>query len=262
MPPSDPSIHEDPRAYGRLPFTWAIASDVGRCRAANEDAWHIEPETGLFIVSDGMGGHRGGQIASAFVVNDLSVSIDAGFHRLRSDSRRAVRRLIRRSIRRHNDQVRREADSEAGFSDMGATVVLVLIHAGRATLANLGDSRCYRLRGKRFTQLSSDHSVIAELIQKGRLAPEQVEGHEANGQITRYMGMDRRAEPYIRSFRVRPADRLLLCTDGLTDMLTDPQIRTVLTEYPDPDDAVRTLVDQANAAGGHDNITAILIDYQ
>lgn len=256
------SIHYDPQAYDKLPFTWAVASDTGNVRESNEDAWHIEPETGLFIVSDGMGGHRGGELASAFVVNDLSVSIDAGFHKLRSTKPRAIRRLIQRSVRHFNEQVRMEGHSEAGFRDMGATVVLVLIHAHRATLANVGDSRLYRCRGGKLVQLSRDHSVIGELIEQGKLLPEQAENHAAGGIITQYMGMEQPAKPFIKTFQLKKNDRLLLCTDGLTDMLSDAQIRDILTHQPDPDAAIKTLIEQANQAGGADNITAILIQSQ
>jgi len=256
------SIHYDPQAYEKLAFTWAVRSDTGKVRAANEDAWHIEPETGLFIVADGMGGHRGGEVASSFVVNDLSVSIDAGFHRLRSTSPRAIRALIKRSVRHLNEQVRMEGDSEAGFRDMGATVVLVLIHAGRATLANVGDSRLYRLREGTLMQLTRDHSVVEELIQAGKLKPEEADNHPAGGMITQYMGMTMPAQPFIRSFNLTTGDRLLLCTDGLTDMLADEQIRNILLDTSDSDSAVEMLIEQANAAGGVDNITAVLIDYR
>ncbi len=253
-------IHLDPQAYGSLPFTWAVCTDVGKVRQTNEDAYHIEPETGLFIVSDGMGGHRGGEVASAFVVNDLSVSIDAGFHKLRSKNPRPIRKLIERAIRRHNKQVLAEAENESGYKDMGATLVLALIHDRRATIANLGDSRLYRCRAGSLTQLSRDHSVVGELIEQGKLEPEQVENHEDEGVITRYMGMPERAEPHIKSFRLKKNDRLLLCSDGLTDMLTDTQIRDILSQNPDPSAAAKTLIDQANNAGGHDNITVVLID--
>ena len=253
------SIHFDPQAYGSLPFTWAACSDVGKVRQKNEDAYFVEPEMGLFIVSDGMGGHRGGEVASAFVVNDLSVSIDTGFGRLRSKTPRPIRNLIKRSIRRHNKQVLAEAENESGCKDMGATLVLALIHAGRATIANLGDSRLYRFRGGKLTQLSRDHSVISELIEQGKLQPDQAENHEAEGVITQYMGMSQHAEPHIKSFRLKKGDRLLLCSDGLTDMLTDTQIRDILLQQPDPDAAVQTLTQNADAAGGADNITVILI---
>ena len=262
MESSEDSIHFDPQAYGSLPFTWAVCTDVGRVRQTNEDACHIEPEMGLFILSDGMGGHRGGEVASAFVVNDLSVSIDMGFHRLRSQSPRVIRSLIKRAIRHHNKQVLVESENESGYKDMGATLVLALIHNGRVTIANLGDSRLYRWRNGKLTQLSRDHSVISELIEQGKLQPEQAENHEAQGRITQYMGMEERAAPYMNSFLLKKDDRLLLCTDGLTDMLRDEQIQAILAQQPDADTVVRILVEQANAAGGSDNITVVLVDWK
>jgi len=253
-------IEIDPQAYGSLPFTWAVRSDVGKVREINEDAYLVEPETGLFIVSDGMGGHPGGEIASAFVASDLSVTIDTGLHKLRSDSRHAMRRLIKRAIRQHSRQVRIEGQNESGYKDMGATVVLALVHNGRATIANLGDSRLYRFRRGKLTQLSRDHSVIGELIEQGKLRPEEAENHAAGGMITQYMGMEKKPRPYIKSFQIKKNDRLLLCSDGLTDMLSDVEIQSVLSQNPDADAAVQTLVKQANNAGGADNITVILID--
>jgi protein phosphatase len=144
---------------------------------------------------------------------------------------------------------------------MGATVVLCLLVEKRAYIANLGDSRLYRLRKNSFTQISHDQSVVNELIESGQLDPNEVNEHEANGEITQYMGMDEDVHPYIRSFQLRLGDRLLLCSDGLTDMLSDKTIKTILSEIQSPQQAVRRLVDRANEAGGHDNITAILIDW-
>ena len=145
---------------------------------------------------------------------------------------------------------------------MGATLVLALIHNGRVTIANLGDSRLYRWRNGKLTQLSRDHSVISELIEQGKLQPEQAENHEAQGRITQYMGMEERAAPYMNSFLLKKDDRLLLCTDGLTDMLRDEQIQAILAQQPDADTVVRILVEQANAAGGSDNITVVLVDWK
>ncbi|MBL7215472.1 MAG: Stp1/IreP family PP2C-type Ser/Thr phosphatase [Phycisphaerae bacterium] len=260
MEPGETPIQLDPQVYGNLPFTWAVSSDIGQVRQINEDAYLVEPETGLFIVSDGMGGHAGGEVASAFVVSDLSVSIDMGFHKLRSKSPRAVQKLIQRAIRQHNKQVLAEAENESGYKNMGATLILALIYDGRATIANLGDSRLYRFRNGKLTQLSRDHSVVGELIAQGKLAPEQAENHPAEGVITQYMGMETHADPHVKSFRLKKNDLLLLCTDGLTDMLTDSQIRDILRRQPDVNTATQTLVEQANNAGGADNITVVLID--
>ncbi|NQU64225.1 MAG: Stp1/IreP family PP2C-type Ser/Thr phosphatase [SAR324 cluster bacterium] len=255
-------IQLDPQAYDDLPFNWSVQSDIGRVRQTNEDSYLIEPETGLFIVSDGMGGHRGGELASSFVTSDLSVTIDTELNKLRSSKPRAIRRIIQRAIYQHNKQVQMEGQSEAGYKDMGATVVLALIRSGRVTIANLGDSRLYRYRNGTLIQISRDHSIIAELIEKGKLLPEHAENHDDEGIITQYMGMEDKAVPHIKSFLLKKNDRLLLCTDGLTDMLTDSQIQDVLRTQPDADIAAKQLVKLANDAGGMDNITVLLIDWK
>lgn len=254
-------IQHAPEMFNGLGFNWAALTDTGQCREKNEDAFLIEPEIGLFLVSDGMGGHPGGEVASDFVAENLSVLIDKSLHSLRSQSAKAIRRLLKRSIHNHSNEVRWEGQSESGYANMGATVVLCLLIGDRAFAANLGDSRLYRLRKNNFAQVSRDHSVINELIEAGQLEPEMADGHIASGLITQYMGMDEPALPHIRSFKLCSNDRLLLCSDGLTDMLGDEEIKTILQENADPQEAVKTLVEQANKAGGYDNITVIVIDW-
>lgn len=258
MPQSD--IQHTPEMFDRLPFDWAAKTDKGLYRDNNEDSFLIEPEIGLFLISDGMGGHQGGEIASDFVSQNLSVQVEIALHSLRSKSPRSIRRLLKKSIRCHNKEVFWEGHSESGFKNMGATVVLCLLMDKRAYVANLGDSRLYRFRKNRLTQISHDHSVVNELIESGDLDPSKADEHHSVGQITQYMGMDEVARPAIRSFQLLQGDRLLLCSDGLTDMLADPAIKTVLSQNKSPDDAVRHLIQQANQAGGDDNITAIVID--
>ena len=255
-------IHLDPQAYDGLPFTWSVHSDIGQVRQTNEDSYLIEPETGLFIISDGMGGHKGGEVASTFVTSDLSVTIDTELNKLRSSSPRAIRRIIQKAICQHSKQVQMEGQSEVGYKDMGATVVLALIDSGRVTIANLGDSRFYRYRNGKLIQISREHSVIAELIESGKLLPEHAENHDVGGMITQYMGMEKKAAPHIKSFLLKKNDRLLLCSDGLTDMLTDTQIQDVLCTQPDTDITAEKLVKLANDAGGVDNITVLLIDWK
>lgn len=261
MTEPQPDIQNDPQVYQGLPFTWAALTDVGRCREQNEDAFIVEPEAGLFLVSDGMGGHPGGEVASDFVAENLSVRIETGLHKLRSKSPRAVRNLLKRAVGFHSRELYHEAQSESGPSGMGATVVLCLLLNGRCYVVNVGDSRLYRLRKKRFVQVSHDHSFVNELIQNGQLDPNSAFGHPDSAILTQYMGMPAETRPHIRSFGLKPGDRLLLCTDGLTDMLPDEAIKAVLLDNPDPRQAVRQLTDRANAAGGYDNITAVLIDW-
>jgi protein phosphatase len=144
---------------------------------------------------------------------------------------------------------------------MGATLVLALLLGSRAYIANLGDSRAYRLRHGRLVQLSRDHSVVAELVEQGHITSQEAEHHEDQGVITQYAGMDKRARSHVRSFAFQQGDRLLLCSDGLTDMVDKRHIRRVLAKEPECQPCCDTLVALANKAGGHDNITVLVIHW-
>ncbi|MCF7975481.1 MAG: protein phosphatase 2C domain-containing protein [Phycisphaerae bacterium] len=243
-----------------LPLRWGVASDVGQVRTHNEDAYAIEPEAGLFLVSDGMGGHQGGELASEIVTQDLPPAIEIAMTDLTLKTPRAIRRILNKWIAEQSRQVRLEGHSESGFKDMGATLVLALFVKGRAYIANLGDSRAYRFRGGRLKQFSRDHSVVAELVEQGHITPEEAQTHEDLGAITHYAGMDEHALPHVRSFALKPGDRILLCSDGLTDMLSETAIAATLAQEPDNQMACHSLVEQANQAGGHDNITVIIVE--
>ncbi|HCO92405.1 MAG TPA: Stp1/IreP family PP2C-type Ser/Thr phosphatase [Phycisphaerales bacterium] len=242
-------------------FRWAAETHVGKERQENQDSFFADPEPALFLVSDGMGGHQGGAIASGIVAEDLPVMIENALDKLKVGTPRTVRSLLERMIAEQNKQLQLEGTSETGFRDMGATLVIVLLRKNRCFVANLGDSRAYRLRKGRMVQLTRDHSVVSELIEKGRIEPEEAVNHHARGQITRYIGMQEKARSHVRSFALKKSDRLLLCTDGLTDMITDKDIRVILSTETDPQTACKSLIIAANKAGGHDNITALLIDW-
>jgi len=244
-----------------LPLKWGTATHKGKSREENQDRFAAEPELGLFVVSDGMGGHRGGKLAANIVTQDLPVMIETKLAALRSSKARAVRRLFKKTITEQSRQLRMEGNSESGYKDMGATLVLLLIKNRRAYMANLGDSRLYRLRKGRFAQLSRDHSVVSELVEKGKIEPEQFQNHDAAGQLTGYIGMEEKVMPFIRSLAIQKNDRFLLCTDGLTDMLNETDISAVLERREDPQSAAQALVEKANDAGGHDNITAVVVDW-
>ena len=243
------------------PYTWAAKSDTGNERSENEDAYYIEPEIGLFMVSDGMGGHRGGDLAASVVVEDLPVMIETGLHKLKSERPASIRNLLKKCIRQQNEHLRLEGNSESGYKNMGATVVVALLRKDRAFIANLGDSRAYRYRKGRLVQLSCDHSVVFELLNAGHIESHQAEDHVAQGQLTQYIGMDENASPYIRSFCLQQKDRLLLCSDGLTDMINDREIAETLKYQKDPQSACHAFIKAANVAGGHDNVTVLIIDW-
>jgi len=244
-----------------LPFRCAAESHIGKVRDENQDTFFIEKELGLFIVADGMGGHQGGQLASKIVSEDLPVMIETRLDKLKAGSPRTIRALFKKAVMEQSRQLQLEGTSETGYKDMGTTLVAALLRHHRAYIANLGDSRIYRFRKERLVQLTKDHSVVSELLDKGKIKPEEAQIHEAQGEITHYVGMEDKAKPYIRSFSLKKGDRLLLCTDGLTDAIDDKTIASVLGTTDDCRTACQALVNAANAAGGHDNITVVIVDW-
>ncbi|MGB2808867.1 MAG: Stp1/IreP family PP2C-type Ser/Thr phosphatase [Sedimentisphaerales bacterium] len=244
-----------------LPFRCAGLSHIGKVREENEDTFIMDPELGLFIVSDGMGGHRGGELASNIVIEDLPVMIEVRLDKLKVGTPAAIRNLFKKAIREQSRQLNLEGTSETGYKDMGATLVVALIRNNRAYIANLGDSRIYRFRNRRLLQLTKDHSVVSELLDKGKIKPKDVQNHEAQGEITHYIGMEDKARPYLRSFQLKKGDRLLLCTDGLTDSIDDKAIAAILSKKQECKQTCQVLIDVANADGGHDNITVVVVDW-
>jgi PPM family protein phosphatase len=252
----------EPVEQRRFAYSWGAVSDRGLLRAENEDSYFIQPEIPLFVVSDGMGGHRGGELASKIVVEDLPVMIEARLGGLRSVSPRSVKRMLLKAVMDQNRQLHMEGAEGDGFEDMGATVVLLLFAGGLGYVANLGDSRCYRLRKGRLRQLSEDHSVTAHLVRKGRLAAEKADEHPTAGMLTGYMGMPQKAQCHVHGFSLEKGDLFVLCSDGLTDMLSEQQIEAVLRDKGlDCQGKADRLAEQANSAGGHDNITVVTVLY-
>jgi protein phosphatase len=243
------------------PFRWGAVSDKGKVREENQDIYLAEPELGLFLASDGMGGHRGGALAANIIAEDLPAMIETGLSELKSSSPRGIRALFSKTIIEQSKQLRLEGTSETGYKGMGATLVMALLKDSRAYIGNLGDSRLYRYRKGRLKQLTKDHSVVSELVDKGKIKPEEAENHAAAGQITGYVGMEEKIAPCVRSFMLSKGDRLLLCTDGLTSMVQDGDIASILEQHADCRAASEALLKAANTAGGQDNITVIVIDW-
>ena len=242
-------------------FRWGAETHAGKVRQENQDSFFANPEPALFLVSDGMGGHRGGALASGIIVEDLPVMIETALDKLKVGATRTIRSLLKRTIAEQSRQLQLEGTSESGYKDMGATLVVALLRNSRCFVANVGDSRAYRSRASRLVQLTRDHSVVSELIEKGRIEPEEALDHADSGQLTRYVGMEEKAHSHVWSFRLKKGDRILLCTDGLTDMVDERTIAAILKSETDPQQACKSLVTSANDAGGHDNITALIIDW-
>lgn len=241
--------------------TYAGLTDVGRVRQENEDRWIADPELGLFLVADGIGGALGGGIASQAIVEVLPRLLHhrlAGSKRL-EHSDLTIRQLIADALADVSDKLRNESSNVPGLRGMGTTVVLAFVRGAEAIVAHIGDSRAYWLHAGNLVRLTKDHSMAQVLLECGRIGLDDSQTHPARSQLTRYIGMPARPSPDTMLLRLNAGDRLLLCSDGLSNMLSDARLETILTEQPVPRNACKRLVRLANEAGGRDNITAIVI---
>jgi PPM family protein phosphatase len=238
---------------------YACLSDLGRVRSANEDRCCADPQGRFFIVADGIGGHSAGGLAAQIVVELLPRRLNQVLSAGESPAASAVADKVAGEVARLSDRIRDETRNEPGLAGLGTTVVVAVLGEREGFLVHLGDSRAYLLRGGRLTQLTRDHTLLQLLIEEGRISPEEARVHPAQGRLTRFLGMEGAALPETTRLNIEHGDRLLLCTDGLSGMLDAPSLERILREQADPHDACRLLIEQANAAGGRDNITAIVV---
>jgi len=243
----------------KLTIRYAGLTDVGRVRQTNEDNWTADPEQGLFIVADGMGGEFAGALASKTVVATLPESVRKCLGTKASLANGSARKRMVNAIATLSTQLRRQTQDEPGLAGMGSTVVCVLVRDSKAMVAHMGDSRAYRLRAGKLQQLTRDHTLIQLLLQSGEITPEEAATHPARGQLTRSVGMAGEPLTQVRLLQLKPGDLLMLCTDGLTGMLSGDQILSILNKPVSLPKRCRRLVDAANEAGGRDNITVLLL---
>jgi protein phosphatase len=235
-----------------MKLKWGATTDVGMVRQQNEDAFHAEEN--LYIVADGMGGHNAGEVASALAVSTV-----------RSGARMGIRTAdqFRELVQQANTAIYTASLDDSTQSGMGTTFTGVAVIPGeepRILIANVGDSRTYLFRSGALTRLSVDHSYVQELVNEGIITPEEARVHPRRNIVTRAMGIDRSVQVDVFSHLVRTGDRLVLCSDGLVDEVADIDIAHVLTEHSDPQDTAEALVLVANAQGGRDNTTVIVLD--
>jgi len=229
-------------------------TDVGRVRSGNEDSYFCGRT--VFAVADGLGGHQGGEVASAAAVEPLA-ALDG---RELADPDEAAEALAA-AIREGNAAILDRAAGDPGLWGMGTTVTAAA-RAGdhHLQLAHVGDSRAYLLRDGSLAQLTTDHTVVAELVRRGRLTPEQAAIHPERSILTRAVGLDPRVPVDTPDpLELHDGDQVLLCSDGLTEAVDDDRIAELLSAAGDGDAACRSLIDAANAAGGPDNITVVLL---
>ena len=234
-------------------------TDKGIVRDKNEDAWSARPDIGLFIISDGMGGEFSGDIASKIVVETLPKMIEGILGKFIESGSPEFTTRLGAEISILSNAVRTKTRNEPGLSGMGATVALAVVSGGNAVIAHMGDSRIYLLRKGKLKRLTKDHSIIQLLLDNNEISQDEAETHPARGQITRFVAMEGNPLPEIKNVAVRPGDAMLLCSDGLTQMLRESEIREILSKKANPEEACTELVARANKKGGKDNITAIVI---
>jgi len=236
------------------------ATDVGLLRETNEDAYLVAPP--VFVVADGMGGHENGDVASRIVVEEFARLADAGYDPTEGDA--AVRAALEASQARITEYAGDGAGGLGQRRTPGTTVVAALLVEEQGApawlLVNLGDSRIYAVSDGALHQVSTDHSVVQELIDAGRITAAQAADHPERHVITRALGGPRLEPADYFLVPVGEVQRLLLCTDGISGLVDDEQIEAVLTRTPDPRDAADALVAAALAAGGDDNATAVVVD--
>jgi len=235
-----------------MKLKWGASTDVGMVRQQNEDSFLAE-ET-LFVVADGMGGHNAGEVASALAVTTLKAGARLGI-----DTTEDFRELVQQA----NSAIYTASLDDSTQSGMGTTVTALSIVEGeepRVLVANVGDSRAYLWRSGALSRLSVDHSYVQELVNEGIITPEAARVHPRRNIVTRALGIDRSVMVDVFAHFVRTGDRIVLCSDGLVDEVSDTEIARVLGQHTDPQETAEALVMVANTNGGRDNTTVIVVD--
>jgi serine/threonine protein phosphatase PrpC len=225
------------------------SSDVGLVREANEDSYLIEQP--LYAVADGMGGHLAGDVASSTAVRVISERS--------STASASDPETLAQILSDANSAIFEQAQSDSGLRGMGTTCTLVLVEGTSAHIAHVGDSRAYLLRDGRLEQLTEDHTLVGRMVREGRIDADEAQHHPQRSIITRALGVDPHVDVDLLHIELKPEDRLLICSDGLSSVVADDAITGALVEISHPQDAADALISLANEAGGEDNITVVVL---
>ncbi len=250
-----------------LDLKFASQTHTGKVRLQNEDSIAVLPAYGLAILADGMGGYNAGEVASAMATSILQRELAADL----ADSYKLVSRngseklhlLLQSHISKANEMIFHASAKQDQYAGMGTTLVLAVFREGSLTVAHIGDSRMYRLRGDELAQMTRDHSLLQEQIDAGLVTPEQAKLSLNKNLLTRALGVDPVVEAEIRDYATREGDTYLMCSDGLTDMISDLDIKQALQFWAaEPEVAADKLIQIANDNGGRDNVSVILIQVE
>ena len=244
-------------------------TDLGRVRSNNEDSFRIVEPLNLFILSDGMGGEAHGEIASSLAVDTIEKICSSSkgdaqitLNGTTSENWAEPTRVLQNAVFQANLGIYQSSQEHPEQRGMGATLTAGWINGSKLSLAHVGDSRAYLLRTGNLQQLTNDHSLVAEQVRRGIITPQQAEESEMQSVLLRALGAHPEVDVDLDEFELFPRDVLLLCSDGLTRMVTEPEIAGTLQAETDPEKAAQKLVDLANERGGLDNVTVIVARLQ
>lgn len=235
-------------AKEHIPQVYAAKTNVGCVRGHNEDSFIAQSP--LFVVADGMGGHEAGEVASEIAIETISKQAPKI-----PDSEQLVN-----AVKDANRKILEAASNGIGKPGMGTTLTAAMIYDDQLTIAQVGDSRAYLLHDGKLQRLTRDHSLVADLVEQGRITEEEARIHPQRSVITRALGSEPHVEPDIYVLRLSEGDRLLLCSDGLSSMIYDSKIESVLKLYKDASECCDALINEALKAGGLDNVTVVVVD--
>ena len=246
-------------------LTFVGKTDTGRVREHNEDTIASDVDVGLLVLADGMGGYNAGEVASGIAVKTITNLVREGL--LREDLASIDRStgltrpsiVLRDAITRANKIIYQTARSQAECEGMGTTVVAALFYDNRVSIAHVGDSRLYRQRGSQIAQVTMDHSLLQELVDRGFYSPEEAQRAANKNYVTRALGVEPQVEVEVQEHPVDKGDIFILCSDGLSDMVEDEDIRlTISTFGANLDTVAKQLIQLANENGGRDNVSVVL----
>ena len=233
-------------------------TDRGMLRRSNEDSVFVLPKHQLYIVADGVGGHNSGEVASRMAVETIAEYAESRPpEEIEGD--KALKDYFEDCIAQANDRIYTEAQKPGRRFGMATTCVLLYVRGDNAYVVNIGDSRCYLVRDGIMRQISQDHSAVMEMVRSGILSEEEAKHSPDRNMITRALGGEEKAEPDFFSFRLYPADTVLLCSDGLYSEVEEERIAQLCSRYKTMHRLTKQLVDEANKNGGKDNVSVVCV---
>lgn len=235
------------------------ATDIGNSREKNEDCFYAEGN--LFIVADGMGGHLAGEVASRSSVDSFVSSFNESIEKSSKINGRFIKNNIIRSIKLASDEVFKKSLKSSEYSGMGTTFTACFLYEDNIHIGHIGDSRAYLCRDKNIDLLTSDHTFVGELYRQGEITYEETFNHPQRNFLTNVLGVSDEANPDYLTLKILPGDSLIICSDGLNSMLRDEIILKISEKYPEPENTVKKLIENALENGGNDNITIIAVRF-